>query len=75
MTPDYTAGFDAALTLFWQGVCVEQAGVLAHNRAGIERHMYTERQWMAPRRRGFWEDKLDEYDRQIAKLLKLGGAA
>ena len=75
MTTDYTAGFEAALTLFWQNVCREQAAILFNNRGAVERHAASEREWLPPRVRGFWQDKVDEYDREIARLMKLGGAA
>lgn len=75
MTTDYTADFDAALTLFWQNVCREQAAILFNNRGAVERHARADREWIKPSVRGFWDDKLDEYDREIARLVKLGGAS
>lgn len=75
MTTDYAAGFDAALTLFWQNVCRERATALTNARVLVERHARADREWIKPSVRGFWDDKLDEYDREIARLMKLGGAA
>lgn len=75
MTTDYAAGFDAALTLFWQSVCFEQAAILTNARGAVAREARAEREWLKPSHRGFWDDTLDHYDAEIARLMKLGGAA
>ncbi|MCH9837461.1 hypothetical protein K0U83_17490 [bacterium] len=67
-------GFEAALTLFWQDVCLERAAILTRVRVSVEREAAAEREWLKPSARGIWQDTLDNYDREIAKLLALGGA-
>lgn len=71
----YADGFEAALTLFWQNVCLERAAMLANARRVVAIEARAEREWRKPSAGGFWQDTLDNYDREIAKLRAWGGAA
>ena len=70
----FQAGFETALALFWRNVCLEQATILASTRGAVEREAAATRPWLRPSVRGFWDDKLAEYDTAIAKLRTWGGA-